>query len=128
MIQGTREWRNYRVSADVRPHMAERAGIGARVQGMRRYYALLLCRDNKLRLIKALDGETVLAEANFNWRFGESHDLSLEVDGTRLRAWVDGKLAFDVRDRERPLTGGAVALICEEGRTATEQVIVQPVV
>ncbi|MBN1581883.1 MAG: ADP-ribosylglycohydrolase family protein [Anaerolineae bacterium] len=126
MIQGTREWRNYRVSADVRPHMVERAGIGARVQGMKRYYALLLCRDHKLRLIKALDGERVLGEAGFDWQFGETHDLSLEVKDTRLRAWVDGKLAFDVQDRDRPLTGGAVALICDQGRTATGQVIVQP--
>ena len=34
-----------------------KGGIGIRAQGMRRYYALLLCNDNKVRLIKALDGE-----------------------------------------------------------------------
>ena len=34
VIQGTREWANYRVSADVTPHMVEAAGIAARVQGL----------------------------------------------------------------------------------------------
>jgi len=44
LIQGTREWRDYQVRAAVTPHMATSAGIGARVQGLQRYYALLLCQ------------------------------------------------------------------------------------
>ena len=127
LIQGTREWTDYRVSADVTPHMVKAAGIAARVQGMRRYYALLLCSDFKARLVKALDGNTVLAEADFAWEFGGTYDLSLEVVGTRLRAWIDGQQLFEVADTDRPLTGGGVALICEEGRTATETVTVRPV-
>jgi len=131
LIQGTREWKDYRVSADVTPHMVKAAGIAARVQGMRRYYALLLCRDGKARLVKALDGHTVLAEAEFAWAFDETHVLSLEVadapeDGVRLRAWIDGRQLFEVVDTDRPLTGGGVALICEEGRTTTRAVAVRP--
>ena len=79
-----------------------------------------------LRLVKALDGNTVLAEQDFAWTFDETHDLSLEVAGTRLRAWVDGQQVFEIHDADRPLAGGAVALVCEEGRTATEVVRVQP--
>jgi len=126
LIQGAREWADYRVSADVTPHMVQAAGVAVRVQGMRRYYALLLCRQGQARLVKALDGDTVLAEADFPWEFGHAHDLSLEVVNTRLRAWIDGQLLFEVTDAERPLTGGGVALVCEEGRTATAVVRVQP--
>jgi len=131
LIQGTREWADYRVSADVTPHMVTAAGIGARVQGLRRYYALILCNGDKARLVKALDGDTVLAETGFSWRFDETHDLSLEVvgdrqGGVRLRAWIDGQLTFEVQDTDRPLDGGGVALICEEGRTATQSVAVRP--
>ena len=126
LIQGTREWTAYRVSADVTPHMAEAAGVAAHVQGMRRYYALLLCREGQARLVKALDGDAVLAEADFPWEFGQTHDLSLEAVSTRLRAWIDGRLLFEVNDADRPLTVGAVALVCEEGRTATTVVRVQP--
>lgn len=126
LIQGTREWTDYRVRADVTPHMVTSAGIAARVQGMRRYYALLLCNDGKARLVKALHDRTVLAEADFAWEFGETHDLSLEVVGTRLRAWIDGEPVFEVTDTGQPLASGAVALVCEEGRTATQVVRVQP--
>jgi len=133
LMQGTREWTDYRVSADVTPHMAKAAGIAARVQGMRRYYALLLCNDGAdghpiARLVKALDGDSVLAEADFPWEFGETHDLSLEVVGAHLRAWVDGQFLFEVDDPDLSLTGGGVALVCEEGRTATQVVKVQPAV
>ena len=83
LIQGTREWADYRVSADVTPHMVTAAGIGARVQGLRRYYALILCNGDQL--------------------------------------------TFEVQDTNRPLDGGGVALVCEEGRTATQAVTVRPV-
>ena len=126
LMQGTREWTDYRVSADVTPHMVTSTGIAARVQGMRRYYALLLCNDGKARLVKALHDVSVLAEADFAWEFGETHDLSLEVVGTRLRAWIDGQQVFNVADTDQPLASGAVALVCEEGRTATQVVRVEP--
>jgi hypothetical protein len=127
LIQGTREWRDYRVTADVTPHMVKSAGIAARVQGMRRYYALLLCADNRAQLLKVVDGERVLGEASLAWAFGETHQLSLTVVGPRIRAWIDGRLSFDVVDEDSPLEGGAVALVCEEGRTATRTVRVRPV-
>jgi hypothetical protein len=132
LIQGTREWKDYRVSADVTPHLVKAAGIAARVQGMRRYYALLLGRDGadaghpNVRLVKVLDGDTVLAETDLPWSFGATYDLSLEVMGSRLRAWIGGQQVFEVEDNERSLTGGGVALVCEEGRTATQGVRVQP--
>jgi hypothetical protein len=106
--------------------MVESAGIGARVQGMRRYYALLLCREGKARLVKALDGDAVLAEADFPWLFDVTYDLRLRVQGNRLRAGIDGREVFDVEDKDRPLTGGAVALVCEEGRAGSEVVRVRP--
>jgi hypothetical protein len=126
LVQGSRGWTDYEVGAPVRLHMAESAGIGARVQGMRRYYALLLCRGGKARLVKALDGDAVLAEADFSWQFDLTYDLRLRVRGNRLRASIDGEGVFDVEDKDRPLTGGAVALVCEEGRAESELVRVRP--
>jgi hypothetical protein len=126
LIQGSRDWTDYRVSADVTPHMVDATGVGARVQGQRRYYALLLARTNKVRLVKALDGETTLGEQDFGWDFGSTYQLSLEVVGTRLRGWVNDQLLFDLEDTTRPLDGGGIALLCTEGRTATQAVTVQP--
>jgi ADP-ribosylglycohydrolase len=127
LIQGTREWKNYRVSAPITPHMVVSAGIGVRVQGMRRYYALLLASGGKAQLIKALDGDTVLAETDFPWQFDVTYELALEVRDNRLRASIDGKDLFDVADNNRALASGAVAFVCEEGRMESEVIRVQPV-
>lgn len=126
LIQGTREWRDYRVSAGITPHMVASAGIAARVQGMRRFYALLLVPRNIVRLVKALDGVRTLAEAPFAWQFGESHALRLEVSGYRIRASVDGVERFDLSDDDRPLLEGAIALVCAEGRAGFGPVRVEP--
>ncbi len=123
-IQGTRDWTDYRVSADIMPHLATGAGIAARVQGMRRYYALMLRTNDTLCLVKALDGDTVLASQPCRWEFGKSYALSLQVTGNHLQGWLNGELCFDLEDTDRVLTDGAIALVCEEGRISTEAVIV----
>src|SRR5690606_17469328 len=81
IMQGTREWTDYRVTAPVTIHLAKAGGIAARTGGMRRYYALLLCDDGMARLVKALDGDTVLAEAPFSWEVRHPYTLTLEVTG-----------------------------------------------
>ena len=57
LIQGTREWRDYTVSVAACPHMTPSGGLAARVQGLRRYYALLLADNgHAARLVKVYDG------------------------------------------------------------------------
>ncbi|HLV81081.1 MAG TPA: hypothetical protein VKT32_12405, partial [Chthonomonadaceae bacterium] len=126
LIHGAREWTDYRVSATITPHLARSAGIAARVQGMRRYVALLLCNDDTARLVRVLDGHSVLAETAFSWDLDTAYALSLQVKGSALQGWIDGKLFFDLPDADQPLTGGAVALVCEEGRIAADTVRIQP--
>ena len=127
LIQGTREWTDYEVHATITPHMIARAGLGARVQGMRRYYALLLGKHGKARLVKELDGEKVLAEADLPCMPTVNYRLSLRVKGNRLTASVDGEVLFDLEDDEPLLNDGAVALICEEGYMVSDGISVQPV-
>src|SRR5262245_57617759 len=126
LIEGARDWTDYQVSATITPHMAANAGIAARVQGLRRYYALLLCDDGAVRLVKALDGQTILAQQPFAWEFGRPYALSLQVAGNRIQAGIDGRIVFEIADDDRPLNGGGVALVCGEGRVATDAVNVRP--
>ena len=127
MIYGTREWEDYCVQATVTPHLARHAGIAARVQGLRRYYALLLGDDNKLRLIKALDGETVLAETDCAWQRYAPYDLALQVIGSRIKGWLgDQQIVLEAEDTDRPLTGGAMALVIEEGTLGVTAVTIGP--
>ena len=127
VIQGTREWRDYRVEADVTVHMAEAAGIAARVQGMRRYYALLVRRGGDLALVRVVNEETVLARVpGAGPAFGETCRLAIEVRGDRIACFRDGRLIAQAEDTGSELRGGAVALVCEEGRMASGPVTIGP--
>jgi hypothetical protein len=133
LMQGTREWADYTVSATVIPHMAKSAGIAACVHGLKRYYALLLCDDQKARLVKVLtlnpDQETgvqVLAEQDFTWELDGTYALSLTTHGDRLEASINGAALFDVQDADHPLLSGAISLVIEEGRLDCDAVTVKP--
>ena len=126
LIQGTREWRDYRVSADVTPHLADAVGLGARVQGLERGYLLELEGRRRVRLVKRWHGETELAGIPFTWEYGTTYNLALEVRGPVIRGWVDGRLMADVVDDDSGLRDGSIALTVRNGRTATAAVSVTP--
>lgn len=126
IIQGTREWADYKTGAKLSAHMAKSFGLACRVQGLKRFYALLLGDDQKVRLVKALDGDRVLVEADFAWRIGTDYQFDLSVVGNHLTASIDGNVLFEVDDSERSLDGGGIALVCEEGHMFASDVRVQP--
>ena len=127
LITACREWTDYRVECSVTPHLMVTGGIAARVQGMRRYYALELVRGGGIRLVKSLDGDSILAESRFDWCLGETHSLAMEVSENRIVGFVDGAKIVEVEDTHRPLTGGGIALILSEGRMATTEVRIGPI-
>jgi hypothetical protein len=124
VMTGTREWTDYTVQAVITPHLAKAFGLAARLQGLERYYGLLLSNQNTIKLIKHLDGEILLAERTFDWKLGQPYDLRMTVKGNQILAAVDGELFFKVEDLDRPLFSGGIALVCEEGRIGTDEVSV----
>jgi hypothetical protein len=125
---GTREWGDYRVSTVVRPALVKTGGLAARVQGLLRFYALQVTEWKTARLLRVYDGEeTVLAETPCDWQLWQAVALSLEVKGSRLRAWVEDRPVFDVEDAGAPLASGAIGLVVEEGHMLAEAVKIQPV-
>jgi hypothetical protein len=128
LIQGTREWKDYEVTSTVAPQtITAAAGIAARTQGLRRFYALLLCADDTVQLVKALDGDTVLARAPFARTPDAAYELRLRVEGGGLEGRVDGELIVAAEDRDRPLTGGGVAFVCEAGSLTSDAISVRGV-
>jgi hypothetical protein len=127
LSQGTRDWVNYRVSASVHSNLMTAGGIAARVQGINRYYALVLCADQKTRLVKKLDDETILAEADFSWDWNTEYKLALEVEGNHLRGWIDHHQKFDVVDSSQPFSAGGIALVCEDGSIMSNSIQVEPI-
>ena len=127
VMQGTQEWTDYRVTASLRPHMVASFGLAARVQGLRRYYALTLTDENRITLSKMKNTETVLARKPVIWEQGKEVELCLQVEGSRIRAELDGEMLFDEEDTDGPLTGGGIGLLCTEGRMSVAAVHVGPV-
>ncbi len=125
--QGTADWDDYRVSVDVSILLAKQGGIAARVGGMRRWYALLLCDDGFARLVKDREAITVLAEHPFAAELDRPYRLSLTVQGNRIRGEIDGQQVADVVDDHEPLEAGGVGLIVTEGTLSSEAVRVEPI-
>jgi hypothetical protein len=126
VITGNRDWSDYCLQTAIIPHLVKAFGVAVRFQGLERYYALLLRDRDTVQLIKRLDKETVLAERRFEWEFGRSYNLRLVAQGNQIQAWVNETLLFNFEDFDQPLSGGGIALVCEEGRVGAEQVIVSP--
>jgi hypothetical protein len=124
ITQGTAEWADYEVAAEVTVPLAEEAGLAVRVGGQRRWYGLLLGRDGVARLVKACDGRSVLAEAPCKLEFDRPYALSLRAVGDRLTGTVDGVVRLDATDAALP--GGGIGLVVTEGCLMTDAVSVQP--
>ncbi len=120
LIYGTRAWRDYRVACRLAVNLGC-GGVAARVQGMRRYYALQLAPGGMVQLLRAYDQErVVLAEAPCPWQLDETRELVLQVKGHLLSGYVDGRLVVQVEDGR--ISCGAIALCCSEGTLSADEV------
>jgi hypothetical protein len=126
LLHGAREWVDYQVTATLIPQLVKAFGLAARVQGLRRYYGLRLDESGRARLVKALDGERLLAETDFAWTGGQAYELRVQVVADRVQCSVNGRLLFDVVDELEPLDGGGVALLCTEGSVAVSAAAARP--
>jgi ADP-ribosylglycohydrolase len=128
VIHGGRQWRDYRVETALTAHLAEHMGVGVRVQGLRRFYAVLLDRPDKLLLVRSRDGSTtILAEASFAWSFERPYEFVVEVDGRGISATVDGVKLAARDDTDEAFVEGGVAIIIQGGAASTDEMLVAPI-
>jgi ADP-ribosylglycohydrolase len=123
-IQGSRDWQNYSVQSSIMSDPAKSFGLAARVQGLTRYYALLLGPNQVLRLIRNYDGIQVLAETLYDWKWSERYHFKLEVTGATVTGSINGAEQIQYDDPEKTLLDGGIALICEEGLIVTDEVAI----
>ena len=81
-----------------------------------------------MRLVKALDGDTILGEKDFEWEIHSTYTLKMQVSGNRIKAWVDGQLQFNVIDDGTPLSGGGVAYVVDLGHIGSQAMVVKPII
>ncbi len=122
---GTQEWADYRATATLTPGLTASFGVVARVRGLRRYYAVVVDRAGRLRLVRRLYDETaVLAERRLDWPMDRTRRLVLDVAGSTLTALVDGVPVLTADDDALP--SGAAGLLCEEGLVEAAEVTIGP--
>jgi len=124
--QGTADWDDYTVAAEVTVMLARQAGIAARVGGMRRWYALMLCDDGMVRLVKDREAVETLAEAPLAWSLDTRYTLALTVVGNRLVGAVDGVEVLLATDEHEPLLAGGIGLVVSDGTLGADAVSVTP--
>lgn len=113
LLQGTRQWRDLTLRAALTPHLADRVGLVARCQGMRRWIALTLSPDGKARLIRNRYGETVLAETDWPWELYRTYGCALTVRGDHIVGSIGGQDVLEAKDDS--FAGGAVGFLVESG-------------
>jgi ADP-ribosylglycohydrolase len=125
LIHGTRDWTDYQFTATANPRVCRAGGIAVRVQGLRRYYAMLLDAD-KVRIVRVLDGETVLAEVDYGWTYEQNYDLKLQVQGNKLIGFINDQKVIEAEDPDDALKRGGIALVSEEGFIYFDNVAISP--
>ena len=120
IVHGTRQWTDYHVAATITVNLAEYAGVGVRVQGLRRYYAALLVRPDVFRIVKVFDdARETLTETSFVWDFETPYPIVVEVVGGRLRASIG---EVDLIATDDGLTNGGVALVISGGALSCDEI------
>ena len=123
IIHGTRQWSDYTVSSSIAVHLGHEGGLAFRVQGLRRFYAMLLSRDGYLRLVKVRDGKrTVLAEQAYAWALERPYLMSVTLNGNQIGCSIEGQSVFSVRDVMQPYENGGIGLLINEGALSTSEI------
>ena len=125
LITGTDLWKNYKVTSDIAIQRVKTGGLAARVQGLNRYYGLVISASNKLQLIKVINEPKVLKEIDFDLEYYKDYKLSLKVEDNKLSGYLDNKVVLEFTDSSDFLENGAMGLIVEDGTMVTDEVIVE---
>ena len=125
LITGTDLWKNYKVTSDIAIQRVKTGGLAARVQGLNRYYGLVINASNKLQLIKVINEPKVLKEIDFDLEYYKDYKLSLKVENNKLSGYLDNRVVLEFTDSSDVLENGAMGLIVEDGTMVTDEVIVE---
>ena len=127
VTQGTRDWSEYRVVSVITPYLAKQVGVAIRVQGLTRYYALVLGDNQVVRIVKMDDEETVLAECPFAWDLYRPYRFSLTADGATLTGAIDESVTLTTSDPGSRLTSGGAGFVIEVGSMGADFLAISPI-
>ncbi|KAK4501624.1 hypothetical protein PRZ48_007433 [Zasmidium cellare] len=126
MTTGTRDWADYRLSAPRFQVTLGSAGLAVRVQGLNRYYALILqSGGQRVALLKARDEvRTVLSSVEYAWKLDEIYSVSLVANADTLTGYIAGQKIVEVHDAE--YVNGGIGAVVADGSLSIDQFDVAP--
>jgi ADP-ribosylglycohydrolase len=127
ILYGCREWKDVTVEAELTIDLADSVGVALRVQGLRRYYALIVTRNGVAQIVKCSPRVEVLTECRFHWDFDSKVKFRFSVDRNRLTGTVDRTIVLETVDEYDPLTNGAVGVFVSQGRVSLREFRISPV-
>lgn len=121
---GTREWKDYSVTvSDLCVRLGAPCGVAIRVQGLNRYYSVVLI-EGHVAIVKALDDQRIeLARAPFDWSLDSLYEVNISARGSAIRAKI-GDVSLEARDDQ--YEGGAMGLVVTKGALSTGPIRIQP--
>ncbi|KAL4765762.1 ADP-ribosylglycohydrolase family protein [Aspergillus foveolatus] len=124
-VYGARDWTNYRILVPkLKVSMGAPVGVAVRVQGLNRYYALLLIEGRRVALVKAKDEQRItLASVSFDWRVDGEYDFALEADGTSICGKVQG---IEINASDDQYSEGGIGLVVTEGAICVDSIEISP--
>lgn len=108
---GDAQWTDYTIEVSVRSRDDDNFGVFARCSNANNFYRVVFNRQFQYaRLEKSVGGVmSILAtDAGFKYRPLTWYRITLSVVGSRIRAYVDGELLFDVTDSALTQGNGAL--------------------
>jgi ADP-ribosylglycohydrolase len=113
VVTGNTDWSDYRFTGRVATHLAERAGLVARYQGLTRYIELAQESDRLVLSSCWDDQRSVLGQHALVRQLDKLYDLGLHVRGAEVTATLDGQEILHGRDDR--LGRGAAGYFVERG-------------
>jgi len=131
---GTRDWTDYRVTAEGWvANMGDGHGVVVRVQGLNRWYGVVLCKraqSGYLNIVKAQDGNAYRirqagAKAKLDWALDTKYTIIVQVKGNEIVARVGD---VEVRARDDDYKSGAAGFRLLGGSIRAESLRIEPVI
>ncbi|REK77727.1 ADP-ribosylglycohydrolase family protein [Paenibacillus paeoniae] len=125
---GSRDWDHYSVASRLSFSLHDKAGLVARSNGHRRYYAAVFESGNRVSIIARRDDDIqVLASVPFPYEEDRMYNAKFTVRDNHLTLEVDGQQLAAARDEKRLYAGGSAGFLMEAGTMVADGFIIDRV-
>jgi ADP-ribosylglycohydrolase len=116
LLNGASDWHNYTITARIASPMMQAGGVAVRVQGLRRYLAVMLASDQHIHVVSCWDETTqTLLRVPFAWETDRVVTLRVRVHEQVLTLSIDDQAMGTVHVADSQFSRGAVALVVSDG-------------